>query len=108
MSNLVRQQTSGLTNTSVKWIGPSESDLHLREAARLGDRHALLDLADFNGDSTFFEAPITEPFLGDPARVAEIAARLGRDADEKRWLTIAAEGGDIESMQALDRVVRRR
>ena len=77
------------------------ADFHLREAARLGDRHALLDLADFHGDPTFFEASPDEPIDEDPARIAEIAARLGRDADAHYWLTIAAEAGDVESMEAL-------
>ena len=77
------------------------ADFHLREAARLGDRHALLDLADFHGDPTFFDASPDEPIDEDPARIAEIAARLGRDADAYHWLTIAAEAGDVESMEAL-------
>ena len=77
------------------------ADFHLREAARLGDRHALLDLADFHGDPTFFDALPDEPIDEDPARIAEIAARLGRDTDAYHWLTIAAQAGDVESMEAL-------
>jgi hypothetical protein len=77
------------------------ADLHLREAARLGDRHALLDLADFQGDPTFFDASPDESIDEDPARIAEIADRLGRAADEHYWLTMAAEAGDIESIQSL-------
>jgi hypothetical protein len=77
------------------------ADLHLREAARLGDRHALLDLADFQGDPTFFDASPDESIDEDPARIAEIADRLGRGADAHHWLTIAAEEGDVESIQAL-------
>lgn len=77
------------------------ANLHLREAARLGDRHALLDLADFHGDPAFFEVPLSESFVEDPARVAGIAAKLGRHADEQHWLTIAAEAGDIEAIQTL-------
>jgi hypothetical protein len=42
-----------------------------------------------------------KPIDEDPARVAEIAARLGRDADAHHWLTIAAEAGDVESIQTL-------
>lgn len=74
---------------------------HLREAARHGDRHALLDLADFHGDPTFFNASPDEPIDEDPARIAEIAARLGRDAAAHHWLTIAAEAGDVEAIQTL-------
>jgi hypothetical protein len=60
-----------------------------------------LDLADFEGDARFFDASPDEPIDEDPARIAEIAARLGRDADAHHWLTIAAEEGDVESIQAL-------
>lgn len=37
----------------------------------------------------------------DPTKVAEIAARLGREKDARRWLTIAAEAGDIGAMRQL-------
>jgi hypothetical protein len=60
-----------------------------------------LDLADFHGDPTFFETSPDKPIDEHPARVAEIAARLGRDADAHHWLTIAAEVGDVESIQTL-------
>ena len=78
-----------------------KADFHLREAARLGDARALLDLSDLHGDPAFFEAPLREPFNESPARVADIAGRLGRPADEHYWLTMAAEAGDIESIQSL-------
>ena len=98
-----------LSPTATEWADEYErqhkraelADLHLREAARLGDRHALLDLADFHGDPTFFETSPDKPIDEHPARVAEIAARLGRDADAHHWLTIAAEVGDVESIQTL-------
>ena len=77
------------------------ADFHLREAARLGDRHALLDLADFHGDPAFFQVPLNESFVEDPARVAGIAAKIGRHADEQHWLTIAAKAGDIDAIQTL-------
>jgi hypothetical protein len=78
-----------------------KSDLHLRQAARLGNSHALLDLADIDGDPTFFETELDVTAIEDPARAAAIADRLGRPADEQRWLTRAAESGDIEAMQTL-------
>lgn len=73
---------------------------HLREAARLGNKHALLDLAEQFGDPTFFEKT-DGSVVDDPARVAEIAERLGRVDDARHWLTIAAEGGDIDAMRQL-------
>ena len=52
--------------------------LHLRAAASLATRHALLDLADRFDDPSFFEK-IGDVDVDDPAKVAEIAARLGRE-----------------------------
>ena len=37
----------------------------------------------------------------DPSAVAEIAERLGRVADAKHWLTVAAESGDTRAMLRL-------
>jgi hypothetical protein len=73
---------------------------HLREAARLGQQDALLDLADRFDDPAFFEqaAPHSN---ADPTVVAEIAQRLGRHGDAKKWLTVAAEAGDTEAMRQL-------
>lgn len=73
---------------------------HLREAARLEEPLALLDLADQSGDPAFFEQGHFD-VAADPAWVADIAERLGRDGDACRWLTLAAENGDIEAMRKL-------
>jgi TPR repeat protein len=73
---------------------------HLKEAAKLGQPNALLDIADQFGDPTFFELG-TENVIADPMEVAEIAARLERPNDAKRWLTIAAESGNIAAMREL-------
>lgn len=73
---------------------------HLREAARLGNRQALLDLADRFDDPAFFhnkDGAIVE----DPVKVADIAERLGRMEDARHWLTIAAEAGDTGAMRRL-------
>lgn len=79
----------------------SKAEAHMREAARLGNVHALLDLADLYEDPAFFEAMIEPTQIDDPARIAEIADRLGRDADRQRWLTLAADSGDIDAMLEL-------
>ena len=73
---------------------------HLREAGRLGNQHALLDLAERFGDPSFFAQP-RHDVGADPAAVAEIAERLGRVADAKHWLTVAAESGDTDAMLRL-------
>lgn len=73
---------------------------HLREAGRLGNQHALLDLAERLGDPSFFERPLHD-VGADPSAVAEIAERLGRVADAKHWLTVAAESGDTDAMLRL-------
>jgi hypothetical protein len=75
-------------------------DYHLREAARLGNRRALLDRADRFSDPSFFETR-DNACSADPARVAEIAGRLGRKADARYWLTIAGEAGDTDAMRQL-------
>jgi len=73
---------------------------HLHEAARLGYQYALLDLADRFDDPTFFEQS-NGGVRADPALVAEIAERLGRPDDARKWLTAAAEAGDTEAMRQL-------
>lgn len=73
---------------------------HLREAGRLGNQDALLDLADRFGDASFFERQHHHE-EADPSAVAEIAERLGREADAKHWLTVAAERGDTDAMLRL-------
>ncbi len=73
---------------------------HLREAGRLGNQHSLLDLAERFGDPSFFDRP-RHDVDADPTVVAEIAERLGRVADAKHWLTVAAESGDTDAMLRL-------
>ena len=75
-------------------------DYHLREAARLGNRQALLDRADRFSDPSFFETR-DAACTADPVRVAEIAKQLGREADAHYWLTIAGEAGDTGAMRQL-------
>ena len=74
--------------------------LHLKEAARLGSPEALLELADRFDDPAFFEQA-TSDVNADPAWVAEIAERLGKHEDSKKWLTVAAKSGDTEAMRRL-------
>lgn len=73
---------------------------HLREAARLGHQSAMLELADRFNDPTFFEQSEAHVET-DPSRVAEIAEKLGRSEDAKKWLTKAAISGDTEAMRRL-------
>lgn len=75
-------------------------EFHLREAARLGNEHALFDLADKFEDPSFFEKTINA-VDHNPLRAAEIAESMGRMEDARHWLTIAAEAGDIDSMRRL-------
>jgi hypothetical protein len=102
------QQGRLLTGVEKEWADDYVTSLarsekhahHLREAARLGQQDALLELADRFEDPAFFEqaAPHSN---ADPTVVAEIAQRLGRHGDAKKWLTIAAEAGDTEAMRQL-------
>ena len=73
---------------------------HLQEAGRLGNQHALLDLAERFDDPSFFEQP-RHDVGADPAAVAAIAERMGRTADAKHWLTVAAESGDTDAILQL-------
>jgi TPR repeat protein len=102
------QQGRVLTGVEKEWADAYAAQLtradkyvsHLREAGRLGNQHALLDLAERFGDSSFFERP-RHDVDADPSAIAEIAERLGRVADSKHWLTVAAENGDTDAMLRL-------
>lgn len=75
-------------------------ELHLREAGRLGNEQALLDLAEQFEDASFFEN-VKKGSSVDPVRAAEIAERLGRMHDVYDWLTIGAKAGNVEAMRRL-------
>ena len=70
---------------------------HLRAAAALGEPNALLDLADQFNDPTFFELGI-DRVISNPVSVAEIAERLDRPEDAKRWLTMGSIGSPASSL----------
>ena len=99
------QQGRLLIGVEKEWAEAYEAGLtrtekylrHLREAGRLGDQHALLELADRFDDPLFFEQSRRD-VGADPAAVAAIAERMGRPADAKYWLTVAAERGDTDAM----------
>jgi hypothetical protein len=102
------QQGRVLTGVEKEWADAHAQQLktqelyeqHLREAARLGCDDALLEMAERFDDPAFFESA-QRSVTGDPAKVAEIAERLGRRNDARRWLTIAADEGDTEAMRRL-------
>jgi len=102
------QQGRVLTGVEKEWAETHEARLtqaekysrHLREASRLGNQDALLDLADRFGDPTFFDEQRRD-VGADPSAVAAIAERMGRAADAKHWLTVAAERGDTDAMLQL-------
>jgi TPR repeat protein len=102
------QQGRVLTGVEKEWAEAYQGDLtrtekyvrHLREAGRLGNQHALLDLADRFDDPFFFEQSRRDVGV-DPATVAAIAVRMGRSPDAKHWLTVAAERGDTDAMLQL-------
>ncbi|WP_137925844.1 hypothetical protein [Cupriavidus sp. 2SB] len=74
--------------------------LHLREAAKLGHKEALLELADRFDDPTFFEQ-VSDSVNASPSWVAGIAERIGRPEDAKKWLTEAATQGDTDAIRRL-------
>lgn len=106
--HLQGQQGRLLTGVEKEWAEAYEARLtqtetylhHLLEAGRLGNQHALLDLADRFDDPFFFEQSRRD-VGADPAVVATIAERMGRSADAKHWLTVAAESGDTDAMLQL-------
>ncbi|MCX7069555.1 MAG: hypothetical protein NTW01_00980 [Gammaproteobacteria bacterium] len=75
----------------------SRYEHHLRAAASLGYKHALVDVAERFGDASVFESRL-DLSDQDPIRMAVLARSVGRPDQEKHWLTIAAEGGNIEAM----------
>lgn len=75
-------------------------ELHLHEAGRLGHQHALFELAERFGDTSFFDRA-EQPLDVDPVRAAAVAMKLGRRDDARRWLAVAAEQGDVEAMLRL-------
>lgn len=102
------QQGRVLTGVEKEWADAYAQQLaraekhayHLQEAARLGHQQALLDRAGWFDDPSFFENA-TRDIDDDPARIAEIAERLGRREDARHWLAIAAEAGDTNAMRRL-------
>lgn len=103
-----RQQGRVLTGVEEEWAEAHAFQLacaekyahHLREAGRLGHQQALLDLAKQFDDPSFFDQR-RHDIDADPIAVAAIAERLGRPADAKHWLTLAAESGDTAAMLQL-------
>lgn len=102
------QQGRVLTGVEKEWAEAHQARLtqaekytrHIREAGRLGNQDALLDLAERFDDPSFFEQP-RHDVDADPAAVAAIAERMGRIADARHWLTVAAESGDTDAMLQL-------
>lgn len=102
------QQGRVLTGVEKEWADAyvdglareEKYETHLREAARLGSQFALLEMADQFGDPRFFEQTTSEIDV-DPSAIAEIAKNMGREDDARRWLTKAAESGDIDAMREL-------
>lgn len=70
---------------------------HLRAAAGLGEPFALLDLAHEFDEPAFFDVVDQSEDI-DPAMAADIAHRLGRPDDARKWMIAAAESGDINAM----------
>ena len=81
-------------------VKTAQYEHHLREAARLGQQYALLDLAEQFDDPAFFEQEKSS-VTSDPVMVAELAERLGRPADARTWLVAAAEAGDTDAIRRL-------
>jgi hypothetical protein len=102
------QQGHVLTGAAKEWAEGHAAHLtrtekyvrHLREAGRLGNAQALLDLAEQFDDPAFFDLR-SRNVDADPAEIAALAERMGRIGDARHWLTLAAEGGDTDAMVQL-------
>ena len=81
----------------------SECHKHLRAAVRLGLADAVLVLADRYGEAPFDGQLAKQLAPNDAGRLGTIARESGADEDAHRWLTVAAERGDIKSMRQLIR-----
>lgn len=104
------QQGRLLTGVEKEWAEAYQARLvraekyshHLKAAGRLGHQEALLDLAERFDDPSFFEQARRDVDVdADPAVVAAIAERMGRTADVRLWMTLAAERGDTDAMLQL-------
>jgi len=103
-----RQAGVVLQGVQVEWADAWERhvtakqafEFHLRAAARLRHPEALIDCARFFRDPAVFESGL-DLSQQDPGQLADLAASLGRHADAKRWLTVAAEAGDTGAMRTL-------
>lgn len=73
---------------------------YLEKATQLGSAEAALDLADRFGDTSCFDNSM-DLRKSDALWIAELAERLGRDAEAKRWFTISAESGNTDAMRYL-------
>ncbi len=73
---------------------------HLREAGRLGNEQALLDLAEFFDDPRFFEETRSTE-IHDPVRAAAVAKGLGRREQARHWHSVAASWGNTDAMRQL-------
>jgi TPR repeat protein len=85
---------------AARLIADEKYERHLRQAASLGLPDALFELADRFGDPAFFQTAPPQ-IDADPKWVSEVAERLGRFEDAHRWLSLAAESGNIEAMLEL-------
>jgi len=103
------KQGRALTGVEKEWADEYAQHLeesekhafHLREAGRLGNSSALLELAELFHDASYFDAAKASGITDDPISVAELAESLGREEDAKHWLTVAAEAGDTDAMRRL-------
>lgn len=105
---LQSQNGRALTGAEQEWADAHATRLarnerfsqHLREAAKLGHQEALLELANRFDDPAFFEQAIAS-VNANPSKVADIAERMGRPEDAKKWLTEAARRGNTKAMRQL-------
>ena len=100
------QQGRILSGVEKEWADAHKRNLdkiikhsfHLKEAAKLGNKEALLDLASQFDDPAFFSTTNNTAVDEDPVIVSEIAEKLGRKEDMKQWLIIAANQGDSDAI----------
>lgn len=106
-----QQQQSGrvLSGVELEWAetyrrkqdGRISREFHLGRAAALGNVEAALRQAEEQPGNETFELAARLAGGMHAARLGSLAMSIGRDADARKWLRVAAQQGDTNAMKIL-------